>query len=482
MADNRNFAALDWLIHEIGETLKEARQSLESYVENPNDTSRIRFCLTHIHQVHGSLQMVEFYGAAMLASEMEQLTQAMIGGKVSNPAEAQEVLMRAILQFPLYLDQVKASRKDNPLVVLPLLNDLRAVRGENLLTDTKLFMPNLTLAKKVVGTRLPVTQDNVQFQAMVLKLRQMYQYAASGFIHDVNPEENLSYLQKAFSRLQKLTHGTARFALWDISLALVEALEIDAIEISVAVKNLLRQLDKEIKILAVHGIKALNTFTNDELIKNLLYYVARAGKHAPGFAPDSNLQRIYDSYNLEQALLEGKEASDEPNAMISAPDADAMRSVVAALKDELTIIKQALDVCLSGGDSHQALTDALPIIKRVADTLAVLGLGGLRKKILEQGAALELVADARSELSHDQLMSVASQILAVENSLDSLTDSTGQSPQDASLDSDITLTRAKESVLRESRNGLEHAKDAIIEYIASQRNREHLQHVPDNLR
>jgi chemosensory pili system protein ChpA (sensor histidine kinase/response regulator) len=306
MADNRNFAALDWLIHEIGETLKEARQSLESYVENPNDTSRIRFCLTHIHQVHGSLQMVEFYGAAMLASEMEQLTQAMIGGKVSNPAEAQEVLMRAILQFPLYLDQVKASRKDNPLVVLPLLNDLRAVRGENLLTDTKLFMPNLTLAKKVVGTRLPVTQDNVQFQAMVLKLRQMYQYAASGFIHDVNPEENLSYLQKAFSRLQKLTHGTARFALWDISLALVEALEIDAIEISVAVKNLLRQLDKEIKILAVHGIKALNTFTNDELIKNLLYYVARAGKHAPGFAPDSNLQRIYDSYNLEQALLEGK--------------------------------------------------------------------------------------------------------------------------------------------------------------------------------
>ena len=43
MADNRNFAALDWLIHEIGETLKEARQSLENYVENPNETARLRF-------------------------------------------------------------------------------------------------------------------------------------------------------------------------------------------------------------------------------------------------------------------------------------------------------------------------------------------------------------------------------------------------------------------------------------------------------
>ena len=58
MADNRNFAALDWVVGEIDETLKQARQSLEAYVENPQDSTRIRFCLTHIHQVHGSLQMV----------------------------------------------------------------------------------------------------------------------------------------------------------------------------------------------------------------------------------------------------------------------------------------------------------------------------------------------------------------------------------------------------------------------------------------
>ncbi len=481
MADNRNFAALDWLIHEISETLKEARQSLESYVENPKDAARIRFCLTHIHQVHGSLQMVEFYGAAMLAGEMEQLTQAMIAGRVANTSEAQEVLMRAILQFPLYLDQVKATRKDNPLVVLPLLNDLRAVRGESLLTDTKLFVPNLTPAKKVSGTRLLVTNDNVQFQAMVLKLRQMYQYAASGFIRGVNPEENLAYLQKAFSRLQKLTHGTARFALWDISLALVEAIEIDAIEISVAVKNLLRQLDTEIKVLAVHGIKALNSFTNDELIKNLLYYVARAGKHAPGFPPNSQLQRIYETYHLEEALLEGKEGGEEAQNMLSVPDSDAMRSVVGALKEELNLIKGSLDICLAGGDTQSALSDALPIVKRVADTLAVLGLGDLRKRVLEQGAVLDLVVESSSQLSDEQLLAVASQLIAVENSLDSLIEIGSQDKEDGD-ESDITLTRAKESVLRESRNGLEHAKDAIIEYIASQWNHQHLQSVPTTLR
>jgi len=481
MADNRNFAALDWLIHEISETLKEARQALESYVENPKDAARIRFCLTHIHQVHGSLQMVEFYGAAMLAGEMEQLTQAMIADTVANSSEAQEVLMRAILQFPLYLDQVKVTRKDNPLVVLPLLNDLRAVRGESLLTDTKLFVPNLSPAKKISGVRAPVTHDNVQFQAWVLKVRQMYQYAASGYIRGVNPDENLAYLHKAFARLQKVTQGTARFALWDICLALVEAVELDAIEMSVAVKNLLRQLDKEIKVLAVHGIKALNSFTNDELIKNLLYYVARAGKHAANFPANSHLQRVYEAYQLEAALLEGKESGEEAQNMLSVPDADAMRSVVGALKEELGLIKNSLNICLAGGDTQAALSEALPIVKRVADTLAVLGLGDLRKRVLEQGAALDLVADSHSQLTDEQLLAVASQLISVENSLEGLIEMGGQDTA-SGVDPDITLSRAKESVLRESRNGLEHAKDAIIEYIASQWNRQHLQSVPSTLR
>jgi chemosensory pili system protein ChpA (sensor histidine kinase/response regulator) len=482
MADNRNFAALDWLIHEISETLKEARQALEAYVENPKDTVRIRFCLTHIHQVHGSLQMVEFFGAAMLAEEMERLTQAMIQGAVANASEAQEVLMRAILQFPAYLEQVKNTRKDNPLIVLPLLNDLRAVRGESLLTDTKLFVPNLAPAKKISGARSAAAQDNVQFQAMALKLRQMYQYAAAGFIRSVNGDENLAYLQKVFSRLQKLTQGTARFALWDICLALAEALETDALEISAAIKNILRQLDKEIKILAVHGTTALNSYTNDELIKNLLYYVARAGKHTTNFNSFSQLQRIYETYNLADALIEGKESSDDSNNMLSAPDPEALRSVVEALKTELGVIKQALNVCLSGENSTAALDEALPVVKRIADTMAVLGLGDLRKQVLEQGAALELMARSSSQLSNEQLISIAGKVIEIEDSLDKLAQAKTANNLISGNEGDITLTRAKESVLRESRNGLEHAKDAIIEYIASQWDRVHLQHVPETLR
>src|SRR5690606_33709550 len=310
------------------------------------------------------------------------------------------------------------------------------VRGENLLTDTKLFVPNLAPAKRITGTRLPATYDNTQFQAMALKLRQMYQYAAAGFIRGVNPEENLAYLQKVFARLYKLTQGTARQPLWDICLALAEALQMDALEISVSIKNLLRQLDREIKLLVVHGTKALNSYTKDDLIKNLLYYVARSGKHAPGFAADSHLRRVYVNYQLEQALVEGKE-TDDSASLVSAPDTEAMRSVAGALKEELDVIKHALDICLSGGDVRQALGEAMPVVKRVADTMAVLGIGELRKQMLEQGAALELVAESNSQMSHEQLMSVASKVIEIEHALDAMVDASQNRGVD---DGDITLT------------------------------------------
>ena len=485
MSDSRNFAALEWVVHEIIATLKEAQNALETYVENPSDEARLRFCLTHIHQVHGSLQMVEFHGAGMLAEEMENLAQAMLGDSVANASEAQEVLMRAILQFPVYLEKVKTSRRDNPIIILPLLNDLRAVRGESLLTETRLFSPYMAPAQLASGERRLLVKNSAELKDTLRKLRQMYQYAAAGFIRGVNPDENLAYLKKVFERLYKLTRGTVRQPLWRICTALAEALEMDAIESSVSVKNLLRQLDQELKQMLVHGAKVLDVPADEQLLRNLLYYVARSGKHTPGFPKDSHLQAVYQLYELGRALPEGAEVGSgggEAQDMLSAPDAEAMKSVVIALKSELDIIKQALDLSLSKDDRRQALGDALPVVKRVADTMAVLGIGDLRKQVLEQGAALELMANAQRELSNDDLMGMAGRMLEIEGRLDTLAGTQGQTIGADKHQSDLNLSQAQESVLRESRSGLEQVKDAIVEYIASQWDIKHLQSAPKSLR
>ena len=64
---------LQWVKSEIDETLKQARNSLEAAVDTPDDESQLPEVANYLHQVRGTLQIVELYGASMVADELEQL-------------------------------------------------------------------------------------------------------------------------------------------------------------------------------------------------------------------------------------------------------------------------------------------------------------------------------------------------------------------------------------------------------------------------
>ena len=140
MGDRHDYVALEWVKGEIAETLKQAHQAIETVLDDPQATPGLDECLAYIHQVHGSLQMVEFYGAALLAEEMEHLVEALQHQRVPHRDEALHLMLQALGQLPLYLDRVQSARRDLPLVVLPLINDLRSARGESLLSETSLFL------------------------------------------------------------------------------------------------------------------------------------------------------------------------------------------------------------------------------------------------------------------------------------------------------------------------------------------------------
>ena len=87
MVDRHDYVALEWVKGEIAFTLKQARTALDTYAQQPA-ADTLEQCLACIHQVHGSLLMVEFYGAALLAEEMEQLVIALQQGRVGRQFHA----------------------------------------------------------------------------------------------------------------------------------------------------------------------------------------------------------------------------------------------------------------------------------------------------------------------------------------------------------------------------------------------------------
>lgn len=467
MGDKRNFASLDWVVDEISDTLKEARQSLEAYVEDPKDSTRIRFCLTHIHQVHGSLQMVEFHGAALLAEEMEQAAQAIMDHEVASIPEAQEVLMRALLQLPIFLEHVKTTKEDNPARVMPLLNDLRAVRKQSYLSETNLFSPDLSSIAKPIGQRHPVLSDKAKLNQVIKKLREMYQFAAASVLRGIKVEENLEYLDKVFSRLELISQGTLGNPIWEVSSALVDALKRDELELTVGVKGLLRYIARELRILGEKAPEILDKAPRESLLKNLLYYVSRAETGSEKVA------KVTEKYGLDNALVGSGDGSSKGDIM-QAPDASAIRSVVVALQDELGNIKHVLDLSLTGNGSTDDLKEVLPSVKRVTDTLAVLGIGDLRKQMLEQTGRLEIISQSNS-IDEKELILVANSIIKIEHRLSAIGKSAGKHSDLASVNErEVEIDNAKAAVIKECCAGLSKSKESIVDYISGQWDKAHL--------
>ena len=86
----------DLVGREVNATLAEARGALESYVEQPDNVALLERCVTDLHQVQGVLRMLEIYGAALLAEEMEHVAQYLMAthAERKSQAESLDALMR----------------------------------------------------------------------------------------------------------------------------------------------------------------------------------------------------------------------------------------------------------------------------------------------------------------------------------------------------------------------------------------------------
>ncbi|MFD1215748.1 Hpt domain-containing protein [Microbulbifer celer] len=469
--DNPNFIALDWLIGEINETLTQARQQLETFASDSSvpETAEdagglLKNCLNLIHQVHGSLHMAELTGAAMLAEEMEQLVHALASGDVENSDETREFLMRALLELPLYLEKIAFQRRDNPVLLLPLLNDLRAVRRERLITEGALFGPDLTALELSSGNRQPLLSNPAKLQELVGKLRKMYHVAAASLIREVNSRESIAYLTKVSEKMALLYSGSPRRQLWEILLGLLEGISDHRITVMPALRQLLRRIDVEFRLLAGQGARVLDLAPDRDLIRNLLFYVYLCGPNG------ARTQALYRQYGLDKAVP-GTPRPDTEDALAMGPE--AMGTALVALREELATVREALDPSIANSE-RPPLSDTSMVSKRVADTLGVLGLDRLRGRARN---VYEYLRDAsRSDNPDDLLMQAASELVELDAGLSAAAE------RDRKVDDASPLMgEATDRVLKEARIGLETVKEAVVEYIASHWDTGHLSAVPKRL-
>ena len=251
MAEQFDISTLAWVKGEIDETLKQARIALEAYVEDPDDESQLEFCISYVHQVYGTLHMVELLGAALFAEEIEKFAVALRDDSIENSDQGFELLMRAILQLPDYLESLLAGQQDNPISLLPLLNERRGMRGEKGLNKENYFRPDLSVEAPVQTGTPPA---NINTQLLAKKVHPYLMPALSRLIKGTDQAASLKTIATVIEKLLKVADGAVcRRLLW-VASAFLEGLRDGSLELSKESKPLLGKIEQQVRVLVAKDL------------------------------------------------------------------------------------------------------------------------------------------------------------------------------------------------------------------------------------
>ncbi|MGN8249741.1 Hpt domain-containing protein [Pseudomonas sp. SMV7] len=339
--ERHDTVALAWTKAAILDCLAQARQALERFAGEPGDLSMLAFVVDNLHQVHGCLRMLELRGATRLAEELELFAKALADGQVSPRGDCLGALFRGLEQLPSYLERLRGARHDLPLVMLPLLNQLRACRGEEPLAQASLISG---AAQRFAGAddlaNLDLSLGNWREQMQAGAGRDALRSVVTALCDD---------LMRIKERLDQFVRGDRQHSE-----------QLDA---------LLAPLRHVADTLAVLGFQQPRRVIIDQV---LALQALAQGERA---ADDAVLMDVAGALLYVEATLNGMVGPLEENGQGGLPGSDLAEIRQLVLHEALNVLQQAKDLigdCLESGWPRQRLQPLPGLLQQVRGALAML--------------------------------------------------------------------------------------------------------------
>ncbi|MBS0198854.1 MAG: Hpt domain-containing protein, partial [Proteobacteria bacterium] len=418
-------ATLGWIKPELDAALKQVQTDVEAYAETPSDVGAMRSAADQLRQIEGTLRMLELYAPAMVSEEMQHLAASVADGQLpGREHEACDALLRATVQLPDYLERLQGGHRDIPIVLLPLLNDLRALRNEQPLGEAVLFAPDFNR---------PLPDDVPRADALVaattLSGAPAMLTALDRAIESLNPgrgQADAAGMHDALSGLLGLAQDEdTRRMLWVASES-AEALDQGALSASTSLRNAFALVAREARqALHADGLRAGSASALYEPVRQLLQQVANSQ------APSPALDRLRSAFAIGNESTVSESEIEHARSSVTGVNRALLDTVASALKEDVFRVKDALDLHLRAGTSDMSeLSPQVEALGRIGDTLGMLGLGSARENMHRQRDTLSRVVDGSNKNSEQALLDVAGALLFVDASLE---DQVARLGQDQSL-------------------------------------------------
>lgn len=456
-----DFGALNWVKDELDGEIRKARRNLESYVAGDAGKDALGSCIECLHKISGVLKMMEIHGPSLLADEMEAVAAALANDELPEQNDAAEALMLALIQLPDYLERLQAGDSDVPLIILPLLNDLRAVRYADLLSETAIFDPDFESVP--IPTHI-INQPNVVFADLVRHFRQKFEMSLLSWYKNREIDQSWQNMLEIFQELSANAGMRRSYMLASVASAFITGLIDRSITANISVKKLFGRIDQEFKRVIDNGELALENESTKRILNDLLYYIAHTDAANDSILTIKNNFELADIVPSEAELIKQREGLRGSNSELA-------QSVKTAMYEELIKIKDALDLFKRQKYPEASIIAQIePALRQLADTCDLIGYSGLYSRLLKQADKVKSMM-AVGKLPDDQdLMDMAADLLYFESTLNSLTASqlSDQSNQEEDEQS-LVITEGEfnsfiKQTVREAQTDIQEIKELIINW------------------
>lgn len=390
---------LSWVKDEIDQALAQALAKVGEFAASPFDSSPLRFCLTHVHQVSGALSMVGLDGAQRFSGEIETYLAALEKHSVSASPENLEVLARALRALLQYLQSLVDGAPDIPLRLFPEFKAMQEALGTEVIQESELFFPDLfNSAPADLETFVP---EGVELAAYLNEQGQKYRKLLVQWLRLPQDESLILGMRDALIAVERAQALPSQKTLWWVAAGLLEAIAHGALALDKNTRQLCVLLERQI-----HYHAQGNAKPNTRMLRDALYYVAIS---APVSERLRDIKRVFE---LDK-YYEGNAAEASDRRLAATVDNESLSAVRAGLSDLKDCWMQ-----VSTGDAAQ-----LAVFLDKAGSLASAAENGrddLKQALIDIQACAETLTASKEPLDALFSIEMATTLLMLESALGSV--------------------------------------------------------------
>ncbi len=473
---SKSVSSIELVQPEIENTILQAEKSLERFQENRDSGEDLQNCIDYLNQLRGIFVLVEVQGCVLLCQESVYLANEVPVGATDDKNGLLTNLSNAIFLLRRYTEYFSQSRQDFPELLLPIINELRMARKSKPYPESHFF--DLTPNQHFDATTLldaSVCQKLGDFDHHAKRFRHMYQVGLLDLLRDRNIPIGLQLINRASKGCVRLCYGQPMSEFWALVSILTEVFLAEKIAILDPRKRLFMKIEKYLREMAMVGTVVAAKSAPDSIRKELLYLIALSGNQS------DKVKNLLNGFNIQPFAFNEIDLQRESRRLFG-PGADVLKSLSSAMQEELTQLKDKLDLLERHGDPQQDdITFICAVFERLSSTLSMLNLPKISSVCEQQVKRIALWIEQDKQVTESELMQVADIVLNIEQAIKCFEETGIQADVDTGIqtgsDQGPFLIEAILVLIEESKSGLSLVKRSISSYIDSRGDKLHLANV-----